>query len=80
MPLCLPTKIYPWKLHIYIYHVAADKLQEMFPTKTVTNAMTVNTLGNVPYKHKEQQLYCLSDKALEQVAQRDCGVSFSRDI
>lgn len=80
MPLCLLTERYPWKLRIYIYRVAPAKMQELFLSKTVTNAVTVNTLGNVPYKHKEHLLYCLSDKALELAAQRGCGASFSRDI
>ena len=34
----------------------------------------------VLYKHKEEILCCEGDGALEQTAQRSCGVSFSRDL
>lgn len=33
-----------------------------------------------PYKHKEKLLYCENDRALEQAAQGDCGLSFAEDV
>jgi len=32
------------------------------------------------YKHKDEFLYCQSDRALEQAAHRGCAVSFSGNI
>lgn len=34
----------------------------------------------VPHERKEKLLYFDGDRALEQTAQRDCGVSFSGEI
>ena len=36
-------------------------------------------MQEVPYKHKEELLYCKGGRAVEQAAQRECGV-FSSDI
>lgn len=34
-------------------------------------------MGDIPSEQKEKPLYCEDDRAVAQVAQRGCGVSFS---
>ena len=47
---------------------------------TGQEAVDKTATQEVLYNHKEELIYCGSDRGLEQGAQRGCGVSFSRDI
>jgi len=39
--------------------------------------MTKAATQEVPYKHKEELVYCEGDRALEQAVSKGCVVSFS---
>lgn len=45
---------------------------------TGQEAVDKTATQEVLYNHKEELIYCGSDRGLEQGAQRGCGVSFSR--
>lgn len=47
---------------------------------TGQEATGMNLIQEIPFKHKKRLFYCDGGQTLEEVSQRGCGVSISRDV